>query len=152
MIRKTGRKVEHVTVNLRLRGLCSTHPLLKEKENNMRIRRERASATVVGIALLVVGLTSTPAPARAQAALPFSATYTGVANSTGPDASDNVFVTSTLSDPLASFGLTQALFTQVVNVFSNPNTIVGTSIFQTPGGAGNALFTSYSLLRHCDGH
>ena len=85
------------------------------------------------------------APAvHAQAPLPFSATYTGFANISGPDASGDLFVTSTLNDPLASFGLTQALFTQTVNVFANPNTIVGTSIFQTPGGAGNALFTSYS--------
>jgi hypothetical protein len=93
-------------------------------------------------AMLLLGAAAAPT-AHAQASLPFSATYTGFANISGPDASGDLFVTSTLNDPLASFGLTQALFTQTVNVFANPNTIVGTSIFQTPGGAGDALFTSY---------
>ncbi len=64
---------------------------------------------------------------------------------TVPDANGNLFVTSTLSDPLASFGLTEGLFNQTVFVFANPNVINGTSIFQPAGGAGmDKLFTSYS--------
>lgn len=93
--------------------------------------------------MLLLSAAAAPA-ARAQAPLPFSATYSGLFNASGPDASGNLFVTSTQSGPLASFGLTQALYTQVVNVFANPNTLVGTFIFQMPGGGGNALFTSYS--------
>jgi hypothetical protein len=101
-------------------------------------------ARLSGVSLLAALLCGS-APATAQQTLPFLATYTGPSNSIGPDASGNVIVTSTLRDPLASFGLTEALFSQTVFVFANPNTVVGTSIFQPTGGAGvDKLFTSYS--------
>lgn len=83
-------------------------------------------------------------PAHAQIHS-FTATYTGTAQITGPDAHGYLHVTSTLHDPMASFGLTEALFKQTVYVFSNPNLIKGNSTFQTMGGVGaDKLFTRYS--------
>ena len=111
----------------------------------MRAKYRRSLlAPVSGFALLVA-LLGRPAPASAQQqALPFLATYTGFSNNVGPDASGNLLVTATLSDPAASFGLTEALFTQTVFVFSNPNLINGTSIFQPAGRTGtDKLFTRY---------
>ena len=84
------------------------------------------------------------APASAQQTLPFNATYIGPANVSGPDANGFLTVTSRLFNPLASFGLTEADFSQTVFVFSDPNLIVGTSVFQQFGGGPDKLFTSYS--------
>ena len=116
------------------------------------MRTQQLFSTVKPVSLLAaaagtlfLSATAGAPAARAQAALPFLATYTGIANTTGPDANGVLFVTSTLNDPLASFGLTEALFTQTVNVFANPNVLIGTSIFQSLNGAGpDKLFTAYS--------
>ena len=115
---------------------------------HFELRRARFTPAPAAFALLLAALLCcglAPAPAAAQEALPFLATYTGVASVSGPDANGFLSVSSTLSDPLASLGLSEALFSQTVLVFANPNVVDGTSVFRPAGGAGlDSLFTSYS--------
>jgi hypothetical protein len=96
-------------------------------------------------ALLAAGLYAAAPAAAQQTDSPFLATYTGVSSNVGPDADGNLSVTAALSDPAASFGLTEALFTQTVFVFADPNRINGTAVFRMPGvSGGDALFAQYS--------
>jgi hypothetical protein len=126
----------------------------KNSFNNWDRHRRQFLCSAAGTMLLALGgsLLAGCGGGSSSAVLPnssrltgFNATYSGVATSSAPDTSGNVQVTSTLADPNASFGLTEARFTQTVFVAGNPNTLTGTSIFQPTGGTGaDKLFTSYS--------